>query len=109
MDNAEKQELRTLIGEAIREGFRHLAAEQAKGDKEPSLLLSARQVAASLGVCERELRKLKSAGELPAPIHVGRLPRWRRSAIEGFVAARADKAEHIRLSHAKTRAARGLD
>ena len=49
---------------------------------EPPLLLSAAELAELLGVSARHVWRLRDAGELPAPIRLGRLVRWRRSTVE---------------------------
>lgn len=48
-------------------------------------LLSAREVAGILGISERQVWRMVSAGELPAPKRVGTLTKWRRSEIEAWV------------------------
>jgi excisionase family DNA binding protein len=48
-------------------------------------LLSAREVASVLGISERQVWRMVSAGELPAPKNVGTLTKWRRSEIEAWV------------------------
>jgi excisionase family DNA binding protein len=54
----------------------------------PPLLLNVQQVGALIGgVSERKIRAMVSTGEIPAPVHVGRLARWRRVDIERWVAA----------------------
>ena len=49
------------------------------------LLLSVKEVAAALGIGERSVWRLSARGELPEPLSIGRLKRWRRSAIESWV------------------------
>ena len=39
-------------------------------------LLTEREVAKLLAVCGRTIRRLVAAGELKAPVHVGRASRW---------------------------------
>ena len=48
-------------------------------------LLSAKEVASILGVSDRQVWRMASAGELPAPKTVGSLTKWRRSEIEAWV------------------------
>ena len=57
------------------------------------LLLSVKAVAAALGISERSIWRLSDTGELPAPIRVGRLRRWRRSSIENWIAQAERKAQ----------------
>lgn len=51
------------------------------------LLLTARQVAAELGLSERKVWLLNSGGLLPAPIRLGRSTRWRRTDVAEWVRA----------------------
>jgi excisionase family DNA binding protein len=48
-------------------------------------LLSAGEVASILGISERQVWRMNSAEELPAPKTVGSLTKWRRSEIEAWV------------------------
>ncbi len=50
------------------------------------LLLSAGALAQLLGVSVRHVWRLRDAGDLPAPIKLGKLIRWRRAAIERWLA-----------------------
>jgi len=52
------------------------------------LLLDVKSVAWTLGIGVRSVWRLTSAGELPAPISVGRSKRWERRTIEAYVAAK---------------------
>ena len=45
------------------------------------LALSCRDVAELLGVSERQIWRLASAGELPRPARVGQRARWDREAV----------------------------
>jgi excisionase family DNA binding protein len=50
------------------------------------LLFNVRQLGAMLGgVSERKIRAMVSAGQLPRPIQLGRLVRWRRSDVEQWI------------------------
>jgi predicted DNA-binding transcriptional regulator AlpA len=44
-------------------------------------LLTPTDLAALLQIDERSLRRMRNAGEVPEPIEIGKLPRWRRAAI----------------------------
>ena len=44
-------------------------------------LLDVRAVARLLGVGPRTVWRLRDAGDLPAPVRIGRLIRWRREAL----------------------------
>ena len=52
-----------------------------------ALLLTPKDVEALIKVSPRKLRAMKSAGELPKPVMIGRLVRYRRADIEKWVAA----------------------
>jgi len=54
---------------------------------ESSPLLTAKQVATWLQISERTLWRMRSAGQLPAPLRVGGTVRWRRDAIAIWLAA----------------------
>ena len=45
-------------------------------------LMTKREVADLLKVCQKTVENLVRRGLLPRPIYVGRLPRWHRSEIE---------------------------
>jgi excisionase family DNA binding protein len=51
-------------------------------------LLKAREVARCLGVHVRTVWKWTAEGELPPPIRVGRVTRWRRRDVEAYQDAR---------------------
>jgi excisionase family DNA binding protein len=53
---------------------------------EPPLLLDAAGVARLLNVSTRTLWRLTDVGEFPPPVAVGRLRRWPRSAVMGWIA-----------------------
>lgn len=39
-----------------------------------------------LGCDRRSIERMRSAGRFPAPdLHIGRMPRWRRQAIEDWI------------------------
>jgi len=50
------------------------------------LLLSVVQLAQLLGVSVRHVWRLRDAGSMPAPIKLGKLIRWRKVAIERWLA-----------------------
>lgn len=50
------------------------------------VLLSAAAVARMLSVSVRHVWRLRDAGDLPCPIRLGRLVRWRKAAIERWLA-----------------------
>ena len=49
------------------------------------LLLSARDLSSLLGVSTRSVWRLRDSGNLPPPIQLGRLVRWRRAAIDRWL------------------------
>ncbi len=55
---------------------------------EPRLLLTVHEVAHLLGLGVRTVWRLSSAGELPAPLSIGRAKRWERKAIEIYIASK---------------------
>lgn len=59
---------------------------------EPALL-TASQVARMLQISKRTLWRLRSAHDLPAPIHLGATVRWRANEIRNWIAAGCPKTE----------------
>ncbi len=49
------------------------------------VLLSADEVAAMLGVSERTLWRLLSAGKVPQPVRFGRSTRWRAAEVADWI------------------------
>jgi prophage regulatory protein len=96
-------ELRALIGAELTRALAPLAdsmwelaksarAAEPKPDPIKDGAVTAKDVAAALGVDRRELRRLVAAGEFPAPMKVGRRRiRWRRSEVEEWIARRAGR------------------
>ncbi len=62
--------------------------EEQPAPRAVQLLWSVRDVAHALGVSERAVWRWAAIGELPPPIQLGRLKRWRRSAIESWIEKR---------------------
>ncbi|MBL9082139.1 MAG: helix-turn-helix domain-containing protein [Planctomycetales bacterium] len=54
---------------------------------ESTALLTAKQVAAWLQISERSLWRMRSAGQLPAPLRLGGAVRWRREELAAWLAA----------------------
>jgi predicted DNA-binding transcriptional regulator AlpA len=52
----------------------------------PPTLIGPRQVSSQLGISLKALRHHVAAGQIPAPIRVGMLRRWRQLDIDAFVA-----------------------
>ena len=61
------------------------AVDGPAADNPAALLLDARALAKVLSCSVRHIRRMDTAGELPAPVRIGRLVRWRRA--EGRYAA----------------------
>jgi predicted DNA-binding transcriptional regulator AlpA len=54
----------------------------------PAMLLTARQVGLLLGgISERKIHAMQSAGQLPRPVRLDRLVRWRRTDLEKWIAS----------------------
>lgn len=51
-----------------------------------AMLLKDHRVAAELGVSRRKVWAMHSAGQMPAPVRMGRSVRWRACDIERWVA-----------------------
>ena len=49
------------------------------------VLLAADEVAAMLGVSERTLWRLLSAGKVPKPVRFGRSTRWREAEVKAWI------------------------
>src|SRR5438093_10464718 len=74
------------------------ASLSAKSENPETLLLTYREVARLLRVCQRTVERLVARGELPV-VRIGRVPRIARSALmewveRGGVAAEATEDEH---------------
>lgn len=52
-----------------------------------TLLLSATEAGAMLGISRSNFYKLKSEAKVPAPIRLGKRVLWRRKELEAWVAA----------------------
>jgi predicted DNA-binding transcriptional regulator AlpA len=58
-----------------------------KSVKPPPAVYDAEGVAARLRVSPRHVWRMRDAGSMPPPIRLGRLVRWRASAIDDWIAA----------------------
>jgi predicted DNA-binding transcriptional regulator AlpA len=58
-----------------------------KVEKDRKLLLRAAEFGALIGTSERWIWDKHNAGNLPRPVRIGRLVRWRRSDIEAWIEA----------------------
>lgn len=61
--------------------------------REKPALLDVRQVAELLSCSKRTVQRLARLGDLPAPIRLASLVRWRRADIEAWFEARAVLAD----------------
>jgi excisionase family DNA binding protein len=52
----------------------------------PAALLDVQQVAELLNCSARHVYRLSDAGHMPAPVKLGALVRWRRQAVEEWIA-----------------------
>lgn len=59
------------------------------------MLLKDERVAAKLGVSRRKIWSMASAGQMPAPVRMGRSVRWRQSDIERWVELGCPSAEQF--------------
>jgi excisionase family DNA binding protein len=50
-----------------------------------AVLIPAEEVATMLGVSERTLWRLLSAGKLPEPVRIGRNTRWRAAEVRDWI------------------------
>lgn len=50
-------------------------------------LLTAADLAELLCVSVRQVRRLQVGEKLPAPVYIGRLPRWRESEVSAWLVA----------------------
>ncbi|MDB5342488.1 MAG: Prophage regulatory [Schlesneria sp.] len=51
------------------------------------VLMTAKDLAVSLQISLRQLWRLRNAGQLPEPVALGRLVRWRTDQIQQWIAA----------------------
>jgi len=65
----------------------HPAEEEPKAADGKPLLLRVGELAQLLGISERTVFRMQSAGKLPAPVRLTGAVRWRFAEIEKWVAA----------------------
>ena len=53
----------------------------------PAGLVTTRELAEILKLSDRQIRRLDSAGKLPAAVHVGGAKRWRSDEIDAWIRA----------------------
>lgn len=58
------------------------------------LLLSVAELADLLGVSERHIHNLRTQGQLPEPVRLGRVVRWDASEIRAWITAGAPPRGH---------------
>jgi excisionase family DNA binding protein len=56
-------------------------------NRQPKVLLTARDVAERLGISVRTVWRWTATGEMPAPVRRGRIVRWKAADVDGFVRA----------------------
>lgn len=69
---------------ALAEALRPTEAPQPAADHTRPDFLSAGEVAAKLGCSDRSVWRMNSAGELPEPVQLGGMTKWRREEIEAL-------------------------
>lgn len=74
------------LDEVLRE-LRGLRADM-HGAKNPSALMTKRDVCALLGCEPRTLQRMIAAGEAPQPTYVRSRPRWKRGQVEAWIAGK---------------------
>lgn len=78
--------------------------KQPQSENPERLLLCADGVAKVLSLSKRTIWRMVSAGELPAPVRIGRASRWRRSDLERFVdALQPGNGEVVTITEEKAR------
>jgi excisionase family DNA binding protein len=82
-----REDLRSGL-ESIAEQSNGRAHEASAPVNAADRLLSATRVAEILGLNVRTLRDRRHSGGFPAPIMIGRSPRWKRAAIDAWLAKR---------------------
>ena len=64
-----------------------MSATLQKPAESPVKLLDVQAVAEMLDCSTRHVYRLSDAGRMPAPVKLGSLVRWSRSAVEDWIAA----------------------
>jgi predicted DNA-binding transcriptional regulator AlpA len=82
-------EIRTAIGSSGN-GLADLG-DQLAHVHQHDVLLTPANLAAMLQINERSLRRMRSAGQIPEPIWVGKLPRWKRDIVLRWLEERAEE------------------
>ncbi|HUY90660.1 MAG TPA: helix-turn-helix domain-containing protein [Pirellulales bacterium] len=62
-----------------------LLAWAREQSSQPAALLSAEEVGRLLGISTRTVWRMLSAGEIPPPIKIGGLTKWRREEIQAMI------------------------
>ena len=62
-------------------------ASQSESTESEPLLVTAKQVAKLMQMSTRSLWRLRSAGEIPEPLRIGRSVRWRLNDVKNWIAA----------------------
>jgi excisionase family DNA binding protein len=61
-------------------------ATQPPADAPAAALLDVRGVAALLDCSQRHIYRMSDAGQMPAPVRLGALVRWRRQDLDAWLA-----------------------
>lgn len=82
--NAESSQRRThsrILRNNTKSMVQHIESTKTEG----TWLLTRGDLSERLNVSKRTISRMLSAGELPRPVRIGRLVRWRESDIEEFI------------------------
>jgi predicted DNA-binding transcriptional regulator AlpA len=75
-------ELRAMNANLVA-ALKAIEANGARAGKDA--LVTPREFASLLSTSERELRRMRAAGDLPKAVGTARRPRWRRSDVDAFL------------------------
>jgi excisionase family DNA binding protein len=73
-----------------------------------SRLIDVQEVAELLGVCERTVWRRVEDGDIPQPIYIGRLAKWRLGDIEEFISQKFHEANSKAHSLSRGRSRRRM-
>jgi excisionase family DNA binding protein len=74
-------------------GSDDLRNESAKPLEPSPLMMTVDEVAEALGISTRQVWRLRSKGDIPEPLNIGRSVRWRRSDVLRWIEAGCPAAE----------------
>jgi excisionase family DNA binding protein len=87
----EMRALRSILESQVERSRAQSNGQTAVSDAKHDPLMTPAELAALLQVDQRTLRQLRHEGSVPKAITLGRSPRWRRTAIEAWLAKGAAK------------------